>query len=58
MIQVHAYECNLYWKCPSCNYENNSMWFYDGNSSYIFKCERCNIHVQVIPPQLIIKSNN
>ena len=50
MLVAKAYEANLYWRCPNCGYEHNTMWYYEGNSSYNFKCGGCGVDVRVEPP--------
>ena len=44
-----AYEANLYWIC-NCGYEMNSLWYYEGNGSYKFKCDGCGKFSIVAPP--------
>ena len=51
MLKAQAYEANLYWRCPECGYEHNTMWFYEGNSSYKFNCGGCGKLVLVAPPK-------
>jgi len=45
-----AYESLLFWKC-FCGYENSHYHQYDGDSSYLFKCDGCGERSQVEPPQ-------
>lgn len=51
MLKAQAYEANMYWRCPKCGYEHNTMWFYEGNSSYKFTCGCCGEDVLVSPPK-------
>ena len=49
MNTAQAYEVNLYWRC-ACGYENTSLWFYEGNSSYRFTCGGCGENSRILPP--------